>query len=328
MKILYDLIGNYAVTMIVFTILIKLATFPLAINQQKSTAKMSVFQPLINEIQTKYKNNPEKQQEELLKLQQEHGYNPMSGCLPMLLNMLILFGIIGVVYYPVQYIFSIPKESIEAACTALGLATTNPVTMQTALIQALHSGATVSPDILSAAQVSALQNFNTMFMGMDMCEIPGLHLTPLIIFPVISAVTMFIQYGVSQKLSGAGAQMQGSMKVMMFAMNFFFVYYCFNAPIGFSLYYSVSNLCMIVQSFVTYKIYSPEKFKAQYEEELAAKRAAKKQKKTVTVKENGKSVEREVTTREADRIRLEAARKLDEEIYKYDRTTPKLAEEE
>ena len=101
-KILYSFIGNYAATMIVATLILKLLLFPLSIHQQKSTAKMSVFQPLITEIQQKYKNDPQKQQEELMKLQQEHGYNPMSGCLPMLLTMLVLFGFLGVVYYPVH----------------------------------------------------------------------------------------------------------------------------------------------------------------------------------------------------------------------------------
>lgn len=91
-KILYSFIGNYAATMIVATLILKLLLFPLSIHQQKSTAKMSVFQPLITEIQQKYKNDPQKQQEELMKLQQEHGYNPMGGCMPMLLTMLVLFG--------------------------------------------------------------------------------------------------------------------------------------------------------------------------------------------------------------------------------------------
>ena len=99
-KILYSFIGNYAVTMVVATLLLKLLLFPLSIHQQKSSAKMAVFQPLMNEIQQKYKNDPQKQQEELMKLQQEHGFNPMGGCLPMLLTMLVLFGFLGVVYYP------------------------------------------------------------------------------------------------------------------------------------------------------------------------------------------------------------------------------------
>ena len=321
-KLLYTFIGNYAGTMIVATILIKLAMFPLSLHQQKSTAKMSVFQPLMNEIQQKYKNDPQKQQEELLKLQQEHGFNPMAGCLPMILTMFVLFGFLGVVYYPVQYIFGVPADAIQTACEALGIASANTATMQTALIQAIHNGATIDPSIISADIVTEIQNFNTMFFGMDMCDIPGFNLTPIAVFPAVAAVTMIVSYIVTQKLSGMGGQMQGSMKVMMWVMNLMFVSFCFNAPVGFSLYYGVSNIFQMGQSFVMYRIYSPEKFKAQYEAELAAKRAERKKKHTVTVEENGKTVTKEVNLAEANRLRLELARQREAELYKDERTTP------
>ena len=321
-KLLYTFIGNYAATMIVATILIKLAMFPLSLHQQKSTAKMSVFQPLMNEIQQKYKNDPQKQQEELMRLQQEHGFNPMAGCLPMLLTMLVLFGFLGVVYYPVQYIFGVPADAIQTACESLGIASANTATMQTALIQAIHNGAVIDPSIISADIVTEIQNFNTMFFGMDMCDIPGFNLTPIAVFPAVAAVTMIVSYIVTQKLSGMGGQMQGSMKVMMWVMNLMFVSFCFNAPVGFSLYYGVSNIFQMGQSFVMYRIYSPEKFKAQYEAELAAKRAERKKKHTVTVEENGKSVTKEVNLAEANRLRLELARQREAELYKDERTTP------
>ena len=321
-KLLYTFIGNYAGTMIVATILIKLAMFPLSLHQQKSTAKMSVFQPLMNEIQQKYKNDPQKQQEELLKLQQEHGFNPMAGCLPMILTMFVLFGFLGVVYYPVQYIFGVPADAIQTACESLGIASANTATMQTALIQAIHNGATIDPSIISADIVTEIQNFNTMFFGMDMCDIPGFNLTPIAVFPAVAAVTMIVSYIVTQKLSGMGGQMQGSMKVMMWVMNLMFVSFCFNAPVGFSLYYGVSNIFQMGQSFVMYRIYSPEKFKAQYEAELAAKRAERKKKHTVTVEENGKTVTKEVNLAEANRLRLELARQREAELYKDERTTP------
>ncbi|HIZ42817.1 MAG TPA: YidC/Oxa1 family membrane protein insertase [Candidatus Gemmiger excrementigallinarum] len=321
-KVLYNLIGNYAVTMVVATLILKLLLFPLAIHQQKSTAKMSVFQPLMNEIQQKYKNDPQKQQEEMMKLQQEHGFNPMAGCLPMLLTMLVLFGFLGVVYYPVHYIFGVSDAAVREACQALGLATANATTMQTSLIQAIHNGAVIDPAIISADVVNEIKNFNTVFFGMDMCDIPGFNLSPIAIFPIVAAVTMILSYFINQKLSGMGAQMQGSMKIMIWVTNLMFVTFCFNAPVGFSLYYGVSNLFQIGQSFVTYKIYSPEKFKAQYEAELAAKRAEKKKKKTVTVEENGKTVTKEVTKGEENKLRLEMARKREVELYKDERTTP------
>ena len=261
-------------------------------------------------------------QEELTKLQQEHGSNPLGGCMPMLLTMLVLFGFLGVVYYPVHYIFGVSNEAVKAACEAIGLATTNTSTMQTALIQAIHNGASIDPSIISAGVVAEIQNFNTSFFGMDMCDVPGFHLTPIAIFPAIATVTMFVSYFITQKLSGMDAQMQGSMKVMMLVMNLMFVTFCFNAPVGFSLYYGTSNIFMMLQTVLTYKVYNPEKFKAQYEAEVAAKRAAKKEVKTVTVEEGGKKVEKNVNKRQLDQMRLEYARKLDAEKYANDRTVP------
>lgn len=322
MRMLYQMIPNFAVTMIVFTVIIKLLMLPLMIKQQKSMAKMSVFTPMINEIQQKYKNNQEKMQEEMVKFQQEYGYSPTAGCLPMLVNMLVLFGMVEVVYRPVQYILGIPKEAISAACTALGIAN-NGAAFQTGLIEAIHAGLASGVDTgLTTEQLSSIANFNTSFLGMDMCTIPGFSFSLIMIFPIIAAVTMCISQVLSTKMSGQQAQMQGSMKVMMLVMNLMFVTFCFNAPVGFSLYYGVSNVVQIFQSYVTYKIYSPEKFKAQYEAELAAKRAEKKKKRTVTVEQNGKQVEKEVTLGEANKLRLEMARQREAELYKDERTTP------
>ena len=322
MRMLYQMIPNFAVTMIVFTVIIKLLMLPLMIKQQKSMAKMSVFTPMINEIQQKYKNNQEKMQEEMVKLQQEYGYSPTAGCLPMLVNMLVLFGMVEVVYRPVQYILGIPKDAISAACTALGIAA-NGAAAQTGLIEAIHAGLASGVDTgLTTEQLSSIANFNTSFLGMDMCTIPGFSFSLIMIFPIIAAVTMCICQVLRTKMSGQQAQMQGSMKVMMLVMNLMFVTFCFNAPVGFSLYYGVSNVVQIFQSYVTYKIYSPEKFKAQYEAELAAKRAEKKKKRTVTVEQNGKQVEKEVTLGEANKLRLEMARQREAELYKDERTTP------
>lgn len=322
MRMLYQMIPNFAVTMIVFTVIIKLLMLPLMIKQQKSMAKMSVFTPMINEIQQKYKNNQEKMQEEMVKFQQEYGYSPTAGCLPMLVNMLVLFGMVEVVYRPVQYILGIPKDAIGAACTALGIAN-NGAAAQTGLIEAIHAGLASGVDTgLTTEQLSSIANFNTSFLGMDMCTIPGFSFSLIMIFPIIAAVTMCISQVLSTKMSGQQAQMQGSMKVMMLVMNLMFVTFCFNAPVGFSLYYGVSNVVQIFQSYVTYKIYSPEKFKAQYEAELAAKRAEKKKKRTVTVELNGKQVEKEVTLGEANKLRLEMARQREAELYKDERTTP------
>ena len=115
MEWIYKLLPNYGWDIILFTLLINLVKIPLQLSQQKSMAKMSAFQPMIMDIQTKYKDKPEKQQEEMLKLQQDYGYKPTAGCMPMLVNFLVMFGVIEVVYRPLQRIFHIGADAITAA---------------------------------------------------------------------------------------------------------------------------------------------------------------------------------------------------------------------
>ena len=83
MEWIYKLLPSYGWDIIIFTLLINIVKIPLQLSQQKSMAKMSAFQPMMMEIQNKYKDKPEKQQEEMLKLQQDYGYNPTAGCVPI-----------------------------------------------------------------------------------------------------------------------------------------------------------------------------------------------------------------------------------------------------
>lgn len=105
--------SNVGIAIIIFTLLVKLATLPLSIKQQKNQAKSAIFMPKVQEIQKKYANNREKQQEELMKLQQE-GYKPMGGCGSLLLTMLILFGVIDVVYKPLTHIVHMGSDKITS----------------------------------------------------------------------------------------------------------------------------------------------------------------------------------------------------------------------
>ena len=120
MRLIYGLVENYGQTLILFTLLIRLVSFPLALQNQKTMAKQSVFMPMVQEIQTKYRNDQVKQQEELQRLQQEYGYNPTAGCLPQALNFFILFGVIEVIYYPLRYVLQIGKDVLQVAATEIG----------------------------------------------------------------------------------------------------------------------------------------------------------------------------------------------------------------
>ena len=91
LEMIYKLIPNWGAAIIIMTIILKLAMFPMTRKQSLSTLKMQELQPQIKKMQEKYKDSPQKQQEAMAKIYKESGYNPMSGCLPMGVQFLILF---------------------------------------------------------------------------------------------------------------------------------------------------------------------------------------------------------------------------------------------
>ena len=119
MKLCYWICNNnYAIALIIFTLIVKLITVPTQIKQQKSTAKMAKFSPKLKQLQKQYANNKQKLQEETMKLYSEEGVNPMGSCLPMVITMVILFGVIGVVYQPLNYISNIGDSKFSLFSTS------------------------------------------------------------------------------------------------------------------------------------------------------------------------------------------------------------------
>ena len=329
MEWIYKLLPSYGWDIILFTLLINIVKIPLQTSQQKSMAKMSAFQPMIMDIQTKYKDKPEKQQEELMKLQQDFGYKPTAGCLPMLLNFLVMFGVIGVVYNPLERIFHISAAALTAAgdaMTAAGL-TFTAITRDTNIIAQVVAGNSAVLGCFSAEQVATITEFSQHmnFLGIDLTRIPQLGLSLDIVLPLLSVITMFLSTHISMKASGQ--QMQGSMKLTMYMMPLMYLFFCFTVPCAFSLYYVVSNILMTVQSIVMKKIYDPEKMKAEVAAEMAArkkeqKRGVKNTTIKVTDEKTGQTVEKNISASEMNKRRLEYARQLDAERYKDERTVP------
>ena len=332
MEWIYKLIPNYGWDIILFTLLITLVKIPLQINQQKSMARMSAYQPLVADIQKKYRDKPDKQQEELMKLQ-EQGYKPTAGCMPMLVNFLVMFGVIEVVYRPLQRIFHIGADAVAAAgdaMTALGISFTQ-VTRDTNIIAQVLAGESTVTSVFTADQLNTITEFGQHmdFFGIDLTRVPQYSLAadnlPLLIFPILAVVTMFISTHISMKASGQ--EMQGSMKLTMYMMPLMYVFFCFTVPCAFSLYYVISNIVMTVQTQVMRKIYDPEKMKEQVKAEIASrKKEEKRGVKSTTIKvqdeKTGEVVEKNISASEMNKRRLEYARQQDAERYKDERTVP------
>ena len=117
LKFIFEFVNNYGWSIIVFTLFVRLLLVPLMIKQIKSQKAMQDIQPKIKEIQEKYKNKPEKQQEELMKIYQEAKINPLSGCLPLLIQMPILIGLFNVLRDPVTYGVFANEAALKAADT-------------------------------------------------------------------------------------------------------------------------------------------------------------------------------------------------------------------
>lgn len=114
----YKLVPNYAVALLLFAIVMKLLLFPFGIKQQKNMLKQAKLRPKEQAIRKRYagrddKVTRQKMQEDLMKLYQDEGYNPASGCLPMILQLVIVFAVYGVMRAPLSYVSNLSNKEIK-----------------------------------------------------------------------------------------------------------------------------------------------------------------------------------------------------------------------
>ncbi|HLE00771.1 MAG TPA: membrane protein insertase YidC [Bdellovibrionota bacterium] len=98
----YKYVGNYGVAIILLTLLLKIVTYPLTYKSVKSMKEMAKIQPQLQKLREKYKNDKEALNREMLTMMRSHGYNPMAGCLPILVQMPIFFALYRVLYGSIE----------------------------------------------------------------------------------------------------------------------------------------------------------------------------------------------------------------------------------
>ncbi|MGF6376388.1 YidC/Oxa1 family membrane protein insertase [Clostridiales Family XIII bacterium PM5-7] len=103
---LYGIIGSYGIVLVVLTVLVKLCLYPVYKKSILSTSGMSEMQPKMQELQRKYANDKEKLNEKMNELYKEEGYNPLGGCLPMIVQMIVIMGLFALLRNPMQYLSS------------------------------------------------------------------------------------------------------------------------------------------------------------------------------------------------------------------------------
>lgn len=320
---IYHIVQNYGLAIIIFTVLLKICLVPLAIKQQKSSARMSAFQPYIKEINKKYAKNPKKKNEEIQKLYMEHQINPASGCLPMLIPMVILFGMIDVIYRPLTHILHLGSDILNQATEIFTSTTGNSAAMSVQL--SIMKDVSADPSkYMSIGEdvVTSIQNINLNFLGLNLGDIADLTSITIII-PIAVLVFSFLQMFITMRTNTASADMPGggSMKIMMFVMPIISVLITLSVPIGVSVYWLVGYMFGIIQVLVLNKLYNTQELReqaaAEFEEIRKKKKNKKVVKKIVTTDQNGKKTVNEevVNLKQFERDRISKARKRLAEMY-------------
>lgn len=249
LKQIYLLIGSYGFSLIIFTIVTKLIMVPLMLKSKKSMRQVQKLQPRIQELQKKYANNKQKQQEEMAKLYQEENVNPAGSCLPTLITMPIMIGLYYVIQQPLTYIMGIEEEKI----------------MQIASILEIEVLSLRMSEINIASQV--FNNFDKVsFISEKLMQIDfdffgfNLALTPsfsgpklLILIPILSGTISYLSMQVTQKMQGTkDVEQPQAMKSMMITMPLMSVYFGFILPAGIGIYMITGNiLSMLQEVFLT-----------------------------------------------------------------------------
>ncbi len=252
--------GHYGLAIVNFTVFVKVILLPFAIKQYKSTAKMQELQPLMQEIQRKYKNDKEKQSQEMMKLYQDHKYNPASGCFIPLLQMPILFSLFYVIREPFTYMLKLPADQIESlkktSESVKGFYWQMEVALTTGKLDMIESIGPVSFNL------GKIPTWNpSVLFGSEMATY-----LPLFLIPVLAVITTYLS---TKMISGrtktstqnsnendTSVAMQKSM--MMFApiMTGFI---SFQAPAALGLYWLTGNVFQILQQYFLNKFITKKK---------------------------------------------------------------------
>lgn len=300
MHLIYLIVDNYGLSIVIFTLVTKLILVPVSVKQQKSQAAMAAFSPKLEELKRKYKNNQQKLNEEQMKLYSEEGINPMASCLPLVLQLLILYGVFDVIYRPLTHILRVSQDVIvkatELATTAFPDEKMLASRPEMALIQIAkdpeksHIFNSI-PDFVDQAQSFNNSLFGFIDLGITPSFKPevwnaaaiGLFLIP--IFSGLIQLIMTIYMQKRQKSQGAKMpQGMAGMNAVMYIMPLFSVWIAFSYPAGIGFYWTMSSLFSLIQTIVLYKIYTPEYVAELVERDKARKKKRNKGRPTMAEK--------------------------------------------
>lgn len=262
LNFLYEQFNNYGVAIIIFSVLLRIILIPITIKQQKSLKKNAKLQKEMKEIQTKYKSNPEKLNQETIDLYKREKMSPFSGCFSGILQIIIILSVFWLVSKPLTYMKKINPEIIEKYSQELKEEGANSSYTEIAII---NKKAAEDPEVY----------INMNFLGLDLSKVPTQSLDDfrVYIIPILYVISSVISIKITTKMNSNSKdkdinklkkaeaedkekqpdememmqQMNNNMTYMMPIMS---VMIAIIAPLGLALYWLISNVLMIVERLI------------------------------------------------------------------------------
>lgn len=290
-RIFYDLVSNYGLALFLFTLLFRLILLPSSISQQKGTAKQMRLQPKIKKLQEKYKGNQVKLNEEMQALYSREGYNPMSaGCLPMIIQLPVILGLLGVIYYPIQYVLGVDANIVSEMTKLLGDTSVRQNLVELQVFNHLDEIIAKMPT-LSAEIVDKLRSFDYTMFGIPLAETPSFatfsHLGSatkqeliLLLVPLLSGLSAMasgIYTWIRQRQTNPEMAKNPMMGCTAFGMPLFSLVIAFQFPAGAGIYWIMSNIIAFAQMILLNYTHSPKKIIAKMMVEETVNRRSKEE---------------------------------------------------
>ncbi len=316
MKLIYSWVGNYGISIILFTLFTKLILLPVSYKQQKNAARMQLINPKLKKLQEKYKDKPEKMQLEQSKLYQEENINPYSSCLTSFIPLILLWGVLAVVYKPMTFIMDYKKPVIEEAKSIVlqmdpdSEKTLSKNSMRQELIimgkilqdpegftAIVNEGKITITDKDGNESEQKLSEIDSTFVpkvttfaktfvigGTNLSETPNINPTKnatpfLFLIPILSGLmqlAMTIYMQYMQKKRNPDMPNMGMMNGMLYFMPLFSVWLAFTVPAGVGFYWLCSSAFSFLQSVLLYAWFNEARVEKIGEAERAKAKTQKR----------------------------------------------------
>lgn len=263
MKWCYLAVRSYGLSIIVFTVFTKLVLFPISLITQKNSIKMAQMRPELDALKTKYVDDKDKYADEQLALYKRMKYHPLLDMIPLLCQIVIVLGLVGVMYRPLTYILGVGSHEISVMkdwLDSLGITNLGD-SYQLEIIRKIQTGDSSIAGVMQST-IDSVNGFDMHFMGLNLSERPSLHSNYiLLIIPFLSGVSAWLMCVVQNRINVlqlyAGRLNKIGMTVFMIAFS---TYFAFLVPSGVGVYWICGNLFAIPSMYMTNLVIPPKKY--------------------------------------------------------------------